>query len=165
MMSTQMPSTPKQDHSHINGWGADLDRADRPAVPMERTPPRLEGVHWDQPEQQPQRVEILRSIERPDITPVFGTSVPPSGLSGQIRRRAFKHTESDLRHWLMLIAADRVNVLEGRLEDLKRVPRDNPVATTALLIGGVAALAWWMHRPRAHAMELDGSEYYGAPSA
>ena len=40
---------PKRDMSHIQGWGADLDHKDRPGYPMERTPPRLEGVHWDQP--------------------------------------------------------------------------------------------------------------------
>ena len=50
-MSIQNPSTPMQDHSHIPDWGAGLDRNNRPAVPMERTPPRLQGVHWDQPEQ------------------------------------------------------------------------------------------------------------------
>jgi hypothetical protein len=37
------------DTSHIQGWGADLDPANRPAVPMERTPPRLD-VPWDAPE-------------------------------------------------------------------------------------------------------------------
>src|SRR3712207_7304024 len=32
----------RQRNLHIQGWGADLDPADRPAVPMERTPPRLD---------------------------------------------------------------------------------------------------------------------------
>ena len=27
-------------HAHIPGWGADLDPANRPAYPKERTPPR-----------------------------------------------------------------------------------------------------------------------------
>lgn len=141
-----MTTTPR-DHSHINGWGADLDRSNRPAVPMERTPPRLEGLHWDEPEQQPRRIEVLQSLERPGITPVFGTSVPPSGLSGRIRRRAFEYTENDLRHWLMLISADRVNVIEGRMDDLRRMPAGNQLATAAV-IGGVVALAVWMHRRR-----------------
>jgi hypothetical protein len=101
----------------IEGWGADLDRSQRPAYPMERTPPRLDTVP---PPLLPQlaKVEILHSTERPGITPVFGTSTPPSGLSGMMRRGAFKFSENDIRHWLILLAADRVNVAEGLLEDL-----------------------------------------------
>jgi hypothetical protein len=102
----------------IEGWGADLDPANRPAVPMERTPPRLDNVHWDAPEPQEQRVKVFHSTERPGITPVFGTSVPPSGVSGMIRGAAFRYSENDLRHWLMLLFADRVNVVEGILDDL-----------------------------------------------
>ena len=106
------------DRSHIPGWGADLDPRDRPAVPRERTPPRLEGVHWDAPEQQTPHVKIHHSIERPGITPVFGTSTPPTGLSGKLRDVAYRYSENDLRHWLLLMAADRVNVGEGLLDDL-----------------------------------------------
>ena len=102
----------------IQGWGADLDHANRPAYPMERTPPRLERV----PSMVPQlpKVEILRSNERPGMTPVFGTSTPPTGLSGMLRRFAFKFSENDIRHWLVLLFADRVNVGEGIVEDLGR---------------------------------------------
>ena len=102
----------------VNGWGADLDPGNRPAVPMERTPPRLPNVHWDQPSPQEVRVRVLHSTERPGITPVFGTTLPPSGLSGMMRELAFKYSENDLRHWLILLAADRVNVGEGILSDL-----------------------------------------------
>jgi hypothetical protein len=109
-----------KDYSHIQGWGADLDPRNRPAYPMERTPPRLTGVHWDRPAQQLQKVEILVSNERPGITPVFGTSTPPSGLSGKIREFAFTFSENDVRHWLLLFFADRVNVGEGLVDDLKK---------------------------------------------
>lgn len=108
----------KKPPANIAGWGADLDPAVRPAVPMERTPPRLHNVHWDQPEQQKQTVKVFHSTERPGMTPVFGTTVPPSGVSGLIRAGAFRYSENDLRHWLMLLFADRVNVVEGILEDL-----------------------------------------------
>lgn len=101
----------------IQGWGADLDPAVRPAVPKERTPPRLE-VPWDAPAQQPRTVEVLHSTERPGMTPVFGTTVPPSGVSGMLRRGAFRYSENDLRHWLMLLFADRVNMVEGIIDDL-----------------------------------------------
>lgn len=102
----------------VNGWGADLDRKNRPAVPMERTPPRLAHVHGDAPEQQHSHVKVFHSIERPGMTPVYGTTVPPSGLSGRLRALAFRYSESDVRHWLILMAADRVNVGEGLVEDL-----------------------------------------------
>jgi hypothetical protein len=102
----------------VQGWGADLDPAMRPAVPMERTPPRLHNVHWDEPEHQPRTVKVFHSTERPGLTPVFGTSVPPSGPSGLLRAVAFRYSENDLRHWLMLLFADRVNVVEGVLQDL-----------------------------------------------
>jgi hypothetical protein len=107
-----------RDTSRVQGWGADLDPQNRPAVPMERTPPRLSNVHWDAPEQQEARVKIHHSTERPGITPVFGTSVPPSGLSGAMRDIAFRYSENELRHWMILLGADRVNVIEGILDDL-----------------------------------------------
>jgi len=107
----------KQPPPGIEGWGADLDPQNRPAVPMERTPPRLD-VPWDAPEQQPITVEILHSTERPGITPVFGTSTPPSAVSGMVRRAAFHYSENDLRRWLMLLFADRINVVEGILDDI-----------------------------------------------
>lgn len=106
--------------THIQGWGADLDRKDRPGVPMERTPPRFIDPQPGQPEQQAETVEVLVSPERPGITPVFGTAQPPSGLSGMIRRAAFKTTENDIRHWLLLLLADRVNMVEGIGQDLAR---------------------------------------------
>ena len=108
------------DMSHIPGWGSDLDRANRPAVPMEHNPPRLENVHWNQPEQQPLRIKVFHSPERPGITPVFGTSTPPRGLSGKMREAAYKLSENDVRHWQMLLLADRVDMVEGIGDDLMK---------------------------------------------
>jgi len=131
------------DRSDILGWGADLDRANRPAVPMERTPARLEGAREGEPAQQAVTVEVLHSVEKPGITPVFGTSNPPRGLSGWMRRRAFRRSESDIRHWMMLLAADRVNVVEGLLADARKSPgaRSAAIVCAGLLVG-----AWWMRR-------------------
>jgi hypothetical protein len=61
---------------------------------------------------------VFHSTERPGLTPVYGTAQPPKGLSGLIRKAAFRRSENDLRHWLMLLFADRVNVVEGIIEDL-----------------------------------------------
>ncbi|MCC2955611.1 hypothetical protein LK542_08300 [Massilia sp. IC2-477] len=111
-------SPPVEQLQRIPGWGSDLDKKNRPAVPMERTPPRFIHVPQGQPVQQAQTVEVFCSPERPGITPIFGTAEPPKWLSGAIRRLAYKLPENDLRHWLMLIAADRVNMVEGIVEDL-----------------------------------------------
>jgi hypothetical protein len=125
-------------HSDIQGWGADLDKSNRPAVPMERTPPRLHGVHWKQPAQQPRKVPVFHSTERPGITPVFGTSVPPKGLSGYLRKVAFKRSENDIRHWMLLLLADRINVVEGMIEDAGESPRG--VVVSGAVLGMVAGL-------------------------
>ncbi|RZL43813.1 MAG: hypothetical protein EOP72_00425 [Variovorax sp.] len=117
--------TPQQ-FAHIKGWGADLDPANRPAYPKERTPPRLDPpVRWQEPPAQTRYVEVLRSTERPAMTPVFGSGQPPRGVSGSVRRFAFGFSENDLRHWLLLLLADRIDVGEGLVEDLARghVPR------------------------------------------
>ena len=124
--------------AHIQGWGADLDRKNRPAVPMERTPPRFIHQHEGKLPQQPENVEILVSTERPGITPIFGTAQPPKGLSGMIRRVAFKWSENDLRRWLLLLAADRVNVVEGIGEDLAQGKVPN-------VLGEMGIKAEWEH--------------------
>lgn len=127
------PSKPKQDHvnfAHIAGWGVDLDHQNRPAYPMERTPPRIDSVQA--PEQQLETVNILCSNERSTITPVFGSSVPPSGISGKFRQWAFSYSENDIRHWLILLLADRINMVEGIASDLKRGHLPNLIAETGI---------------------------------
>jgi hypothetical protein len=111
--------------AEIAGWGSDLDRDQRPAEPKERRPPRLEGVHWHEIEPQVAHVTVLHSSERPGLTPLFGSPQPPRGISGRIRRWAFGYSENDLRHWLLLLFADRVDVGEGLVDDVSRghVPR------------------------------------------
>ena len=54
------------------------------------------------------------------MTPLFGTPQPPSGVSEMLRRAAFKFSESDLRHWMILLFADRVTMVEGLGSDLMR---------------------------------------------
>lgn len=108
------------DYTHIKGWGIDADPKNEPTYPMKKyTGDDHNRLNWIRPPQQPVIVEVLRSIERPNISAVYGTSVPPSGLSGAIRRYAFKYSESSFGHWLPLILADRVNVVEGIIDDLK----------------------------------------------
>ncbi|HTH43680.1 MAG TPA: hypothetical protein VL528_01240 [Oxalicibacterium sp.] len=106
-------------YAHIQGWGADLDHSNRPGYPMERMPARLPHPPQHEPEQQPVDVTVFHSIERPRITPVFGTSVPPSGCSGRLRAWAFKYSENNIFHWLLLLFADRINMMEGIGDDLR----------------------------------------------
>ncbi len=110
-----------RDYSRIKGWGVDADPKNDPAYPMKtRNTREHEGYSWERPSQQPINIEVLHSNERPNVTAVFGTSTPPSGLSGMIRRVAFTYSESSYGHWLPLMLADRVNAVEGILGDLRQ---------------------------------------------
>ena len=110
-----------KDPSQIKGWGVDANPDNDPTYPMKhRNNGEHEGYSWERPTQQPTTVEILHSNERPNVTSVFGTSTPPAGLSGMIRRAAFKYSENSYGHWLPLMLADRVGVVEGYLEDFSR---------------------------------------------
>jgi len=110
-----------KDYAHIKGWGIDADPKNDPTYPYKH---RNNGEHagYVRPDipQQPLTVEVLHSNERPNVTAVFGATQPPSGLSGIIRRYAFKFSENEYGHWLPLLLADRVDVVEGILDDLKR---------------------------------------------
>lgn len=107
-------------YSHIKGWGIDADPENEPTYPMKHwTGDDHKRIHYERPPLQPVSVEILKSNERPSITAAFGTSTPPSGLSGMIRRYAFKYSEGSWGHWLPLILADRINVFEGYIDDFK----------------------------------------------
>ncbi len=106
-------------YKNIDGWGIDADPENNPTYPMKRyTGADHDRLNYDRAPQQPQRMEILHSNERPGITRVFGTSTPPSGLSGILRRYAFRFSEGSSGHWMTLILADRVNMVEGVIDDL-----------------------------------------------
>ncbi|MEV4639904.1 hypothetical protein AB0J80_21410 [Actinoplanes sp. NPDC049548] len=120
--------------ARIPGWGADLDPRDRPAVPRERFDPNLSGARWEFPERQPEKWPRERSIEHKFLTPVFGTSCPPKGLSGVIRRYAYRrYSEGRAAHWLLLLAADRVDTAESTLRSFVSLRPDNPVTQTGVL--------------------------------
>ena len=113
------------DPKQVRGWGIDANPENDPTYPMKkRNNGEHAGYNWQRPTQQPVNVEILHSNERPNVTAVFGTSTPPTGLSGVLRRFAFRYSESSYGHWLPLMAADRISVLEGVLRDFAhgRVP-------------------------------------------
>ena len=120
--------------ARIPGWGVDLDPEDRPAVPRERFAPEATGAHWELPERQEEKWPRERSIEHGMLTPVFGTSCPPKGLSGVLRRHAYRrYGEGRAAHWLILLGADRVDAWESHLASLLSLRPDNPVTETGVL--------------------------------
>jgi hypothetical protein len=112
----------------------DRDPNDRPGVPMmgqrsfATTPPL---------DRQEPTVEVLVGVEVAGLTPVFGTTLPPRGLSGVIRRRAYKIPEHRADRWMLLLLGDRVDIWESRI-------RRHPV----LAIAAVGAIGWLVTRRR-----------------
>lgn len=110
-----------EEYAHINGWGVDADPENEPTYPMKKyTGDDHQRLNYERPQLQPETVEVLHSNERPGVSAVFGTSVPPSGLSGIVRRYSFKYSEGSFGHWIPLLLADRINVVEGIIDDFKR---------------------------------------------
>jgi hypothetical protein len=125
---------PEELRARIPGWGADLDPKDRPSVPRLQSPPGGTGAHWDFPERQPERWPRERSIEHEMLPPVFGTTCPPKALSGVIRRLSYRrYSEGRAAHWLLLLAADRVDALESHLRSFLTLHPDNPITETGVL--------------------------------
>jgi hypothetical protein len=112
--------------ARIPGWGVDLNPADRPAHPRLQYPADT-GAHWDFPERQPEKWPRERSIEHAFVTPVFGTAQPPKGLSGVVRKYAYaRFSEGRLAHWLLLVAGDRIDAAEHRLQSFASGRPDVP---------------------------------------
>lgn len=86
------------------------------------------------PEQQPDPGDRERSIEHLRLTPVFGTTLPLSGLSGAIRRFAYRrYSEGRAAHWLLLILGDRVDAVEQHVRSFATARPDNPITQTGVL--------------------------------
>ena len=120
-------------------WGVDRRVEQRPGVPREAPPRPVEHSHWAEPEQQMPTVVVLKRAGLERLTPVFGTAQPPHGLSGTLRRMAYGIPEHLARHWIVLLIADRVDVLEGRLA---RLVRFSPLAAVRSRLARLRA-AWF----------------------
>lgn len=152
--------------SSIRGWGSDLDPNRRPGVPRDKAPQLGIELLYPPIEQQVPRIKIHKSTEHGRLTPVFGTSCPPAGLSGRLRDFAYRFSEGRLSRWMTLMFADRVNVVEDLLRDLQhgRVPnipkemglrselRYNPGGLArrvgVTLVCAAAVVAFWRMRRR-----------------
>lgn len=129
-----LPETPDQLRARIPGWGVDVDPKDRPAVPRLQLDPGRSGAHWDFPERQPEKWPRERSMEHKFLTPVFGTSCPPKGVSGLLRKYAYRrYSEARAAHWLILLAADRVDAFESTVGSFASRRPDNPITQTGVL--------------------------------
>lgn len=143
------------DTSKIAGWGVDVDPENNPTWPMRHIEDQTRGLTWDRPARQTAEVEILQSVEHNRRPAVVGTSTPPSGVSGMIRRYAFRRSESDWWHWLLLMGADRLNVVEGVVEDVAqgRVPN---------IPGEMGIRAAWQHNRKGVLLKLGATAAIGA---
>jgi hypothetical protein len=129
-----LAETSEQLRARIPGWGADLDPANRPAVPKEKYDPHPYGAVWDFPDRQPEKTPRERSIEHKLVTPVFGTSCPTHGPSGAIRKLAYRrYSEGRAAHWLLLLAADRVDTFGSTVRTFASRRPANPVTETGIL--------------------------------
>jgi hypothetical protein len=125
-METTTKTRVSDKHADIKGWGIDSDPENEPTYPIkDYTGDDHKRLNYKKPEQQPVDIEVLHSNERPSVSSVFGTSTPPSGLSGLLRRLAFRYSESSFGHWFPLIFADRINIWEGFLHDFRRAKIPN----------------------------------------
>ncbi len=110
--TTQRPGRPPP--AVEAGRGMDRDPARRPGVPRMHAPRPLPNTLFP-PERQLSRVKVLaHGGRRGRLPPVFGTAVPPRGLSGLVRRTAYRYPDHLVRHWTLLLLADRVDLWEHR---------------------------------------------------
>lgn len=123
-----LAARPTIDTATVVGWGVDADPENDPTWPMrDRAMDDGPGMNWTRPSLQQSDVEILQSVEHLRRPAVVGLSTPPSGLSGSIRRNAFRFSESQWGHWLLLMLADRINSVEGLVDDIAHGHGPNPL--------------------------------------
>jgi hypothetical protein len=96
--------------AEVTGWGADRNPKDRPGVPQETPPEPM--IHTNTMVQQ--QTDEPKPLVGPNrfLTPVYSTALPVRGLSGVLRRAAYKLPDHKPQRWMLLLAADRVDVLE-----------------------------------------------------
>jgi hypothetical protein len=130
------------EHAAVPGWGIDRTPDHRPGEPREAAPHPVGGAHWSAPARQVSAVPVLKRADLAELTPVFSTAAPPHGLSGELRRLAYAYPDQDDKHWVLLLLADRVDVIESDVGGFLR--RAWPALALAAALGvGIRAL-----RPR-----------------
>jgi hypothetical protein len=123
--TTVHTSSGQVDVSSIVGWGVDANPQNDPTYSYRDRSADDHSGEWVRPAQQQTDIELLQSVEHKQTPAVFGTSSPPRYVSGVMRRLAFRWSESNWAHWMILMGADRVNMVEGLVEDLARAKVPN----------------------------------------
>jgi len=119
----------------IVGWGADAPMENRPGVPRETEPPAPIGNgSMRSPARQMDRKPTAHAPWK-ELTPVYGTAIPNRGLSGLVRRLAYTIPDYKARRWMLLMIADRIDVVEHNV-----VPAFTLLGIVGLGIYGVVAL-------------------------
>jgi hypothetical protein len=98
----------------VEDAGMDLDPSRRPGVPRMHEPRPLPNTRYPPARQQSDVAVFMHGRGNKQFPPVFGTDAPPRGLSGRIREAAYRYPDHHLRHWTMLLFADRVDSWEHR---------------------------------------------------
>lgn len=88
-------------------WGVDADPARRPGVPMMREPRPFPHARAPEPMQGDSSVP-RHGRPNKSMPPVFSTAMPLHGLSGVVRRAAYRLPDHKPGHWLLMLAGDRV---------------------------------------------------------
>lgn len=94
-------------------WAVDVRAENRPGIPRETEPHPVAGAHWTEPQNQPVTTPVLirSGLDRP--TPVFSTALPPNGATAQVRAIAYRIPDRFVRHWVLLLLADRMDALKN----------------------------------------------------
>jgi hypothetical protein len=116
--------------------GVDSDPSRRPGVPRMHAPRALPNTRYPPERQQSDVTVFLHGRPHKTFPPVFGTAVPPRGVSGLVRKAAYRYPDHYMRHWTMLLFADRVDLWERRLRTVLRVAL--PGLALAVVAGYVA---------------------------
>lgn len=124
------------DTTQIPGYGVDTDPSRRPGVPKEKTPPESFAHAIAPTAQSSEARQFLHARPGKPYPPVYGTAQPPRGLAGRVRGLAYRYPDHLLKHWALLLFADRVDVWTHRV----RSPIGLATIATLLLVGGGAAM-------------------------
>jgi hypothetical protein len=113
--------------------GVDLDPARRPGVPRLRQAAPLPNTIYPV---EPQRDVKVFMHARPhrNFPPVFGTAVPPRGISGLVRKAAYGYPDHAMRHWALLLLSDRIDLWEHRARKVARFAAPAVAALGALAL-------------------------------
>lgn len=113
-------------------WGVDLDPSRRPGVPMMREPQPWPNARFP-PERQAGESSVPRhGRSNKPMPPVFSTAIPLHGLSGAIKKFAYRSPDHYPSHWLLLMLSDRVDAWSHHAR--KYLPFALPLAAGALLL-------------------------------